>query len=1055
MIIYELGRKVAPLLGPQLERRGPFAPGDRVAVTVPLVNERQVPLERVQVRFCADHPEVRFDPESVDIPLVGGGEQLRVETSLLVPQLSSAIESVRVWAVLHNQVVGSLETAHAEVRIESRAALRADCDETDLIITNVGTAAARVHIDGDRTLPPDWTTERMNIQPGGELRLSLPIEPLGVLRCIEETSGERTVVIDRRSGAQPPRLSTRGEARGPQSGVRVGDLLPIAIEVLNSGGPAYDAEITLNLPGGVTLLSGYTTRDDVPLLDEDIVRRGRQVDIRLGCIQAQEHTVVRGAARVEQLTTEADSLAFAGEVRAAETSDQLRFGTRVLRAPALSGHGTYFAPLREDEQGLIHTTLTITNAHGEPVDGALALTAHGAQIETVTREGRSLELGADAVDYGTLVEIGSIAARSRVSMTIIASRIPLASDVGFEARMVVGGRTLPLAEVHQELVAEPRVSLTLRPQREARVRVGQPCLLEVSLANHGSDPLRGARLRPVVPEGVRMRLPVKEEGGWYPLAGALAPLGGRTGFPLLVELSEPPYGNAIEVAIEVDSDNAPLVRSEAVVIATPSSPTLILSEPELREVGKRGLVEVRVRVANRSDGVARDVWLAVRAEDRPVPFTATLDAHSVDERGRGGSMLSEGMPLGDLPPGTQRDVAWYAAPSGPSYYTKITVRGEPGIQRVVDGGIELADQAWFTSEPLPARPIDENVPIAGVTAAAPDPFQKALDQSPDRALETADERRALGSGEEAGTRAEADALAPTRGIEPSAPALTMGSPSLSTEEPAQPLARPIDEALTVAQHSSSPVDTLVAFFDKVGMPSGEPSQTDEAAGEVSSVASEETTHDTDVAAAPATQIAESGAEATAHREVEESAPLEDSDLEDGESPATPPPPELAPIDPVVERPDAFGLSFGFSIVEMVRGTVPSDIWRTALAQAVVLRLLGPREPAVLARRDTVVQYAPQLLSEGITDGEVRAWFARILAGWCGGELGPRADEAALAALQGYTVPSPYVGAFDDYLAELEDTYPLRTPGAYLDALESASVPGVVDALAQLVKAVRP
>jgi hypothetical protein len=1011
--------------------------------------------------MVADHPLATFDPAYIDIASISGGETLRFKSSLTIPNISTRTADVHVWAQLENPIVGMLETAKAVVKVEAKPSLAGLCENGIVRIRNVGSAPASVTIEADVPLPATWV-QPLAIGAGGDIELALPSEPVGVVRFIEQTSRERLVVVDRRSPIEPPELTARGEVRGAEGGVRIGDLVPLEINIANSGGPAYETSVALELPVGVVLVNGYTTRDDVPLLPQDLRKSKRHVSFSVGCVQTGERTSLRAAVRIEEVGTEVDTMTITGEVVSGFSRDRLRFSAPISRVPMLVGHNTYFSPLRDYEQGFLKTVLTITNAHGTSVrDAAVAFCANGVQIESVSIEGRPLPLAADAVEDGILAEIGTLHERTRASVEVIASRLPGAREARIEARLVVQGRTVPLADITQPLLVEPRVSLTVTPQRDSRVRLGMKCLLEVNIANSGTDTLRGARIRPIVPEGVNVRIPLASDDGWYPIGAPLAPVGGKTGFPVIVELTEPPRTERIDVVFEVDSDNAPAVRSKPLELMTPSSPSLSVSAPQIRDIGERGLVEVKVRIANRSDGVATGVWVAVRPEDRPVPYTATLDGQSIDERDR--PVMVEGISLGDLPPNSQRDVAWLAAPQRSAYQTRITVRAEPRIERIVEGGIELDERGWFTTEPHAPRPINEATPITGVDATTV--VRATITDIEQQALEQRDGPRALGGATIAEESRGGGALAGAQN----------GSGSVATPPPALTIAESLRQPAATPQNA----DSVLAFLDRVA-----PLELRDSTA----------TSDTNDGGAPGMQetvtgAAENGAQGDAsaqngeHHEAQSTESQESQEQQtqiqgealsangaahasptpdvQGADPATGPPvgnttsiPSPEPEqEEVPERVEQYGLS----IVELIRGVVSSEQWNTALTQSVVMRLVGPAESPATQRRELAVAHASELLVDGIGPQETRDWMVRMLTQWAGRAPDPDGDMESLRELQNYPAPPVFADVFDDYLNELESVFPVRIDGdrPYVEILQDLGAARIVEALADLARAVAP
>lgn len=1076
MIVFESERRVAPLLAPQLLRRGPFEPGERVEIEVPVSNERHDPLEDVRMRFECDAPGARCDPESIDIPLIRGREQKRVRASVLLPtELPAEVttSTARVWAILDSPVTGRLQTAKAELKIEARPFLQVQHLETALLVRNDGTAPIVVRIEADRPLPETWP-ETLSLNARDETHLELPAESLGAVRFIDEARSDRRVIVDRRTAPAAPHLSARGEARGAETGVRIGDLVPFEVELLNTGGPAFDVKIDLTVPAGVSLVRGYTTRDDVPILNQDILCRDQHMTITLPCVQTGEHTIVHGAFRIEELSPEVDALAFEGGVECGRDREELRFGTRVVRIPQLAGHGTYWSPLVEDEDGLVHTTLTITNSHGETIVGALALRPIGLQVESVTLDNAALNLGADAVDYGLLADLPPLLSQTRTTLTVVASRLPGAAHVGFDANLVCGGRTIPLAEIDQELLVEPRPIVTLEPLRQPKVRLGAPCSLEVTISNHGTESLRGMRIRPIVPEGVRMKVPVQEmQGEWYVLSYPVHPLG-KVGFPVLVELTAPPEHESVQVGIEIDGENAAIVSSRLVELATPSAPALTVSEPEVSEVGTRGLVEVRVRVANRSDGVARDVWISVPADNRPAPYTATLDGMSIDERGQNGSILIEGLALGDLYPNTQRDIAWYAAPAAAKYHTRVTVRAEGGIERTVSGGIEVRDQSWFTTEPAPPQAIEESRPLRGVTAVRSVevtdhvPEQLTLEASGDglKALGTSSLPATQSDGSPNAADGHEEVIPPATGaheleIAKAAPPAVAGIPEpvkpgagvgLTIEEPKADVGNIVDTLDSIAALAGA-VSTHDGQAGLTAAPDAIEAGGGGAAPEVPPQSEElqnsELTPENNVASAGA------GANAVAHEEkpgVDEGGaalPV------DGTKPDT-----SAALD-VEERADraaalAASDDFGLGVIAMLREVIPQTLWTRALTQSAVMRLLGPSSLDVLEnRRKRLADALPELFAPEMDDTKAEDWVAKLMAEWDSSPLSGAADEAAVQLLTGHKAPERLADPYEQYLEAVEAIYPIDDPDDYASRLRSLTVAHVTDAINRLIGAAAP
>lgn len=824
MIIYEdHGNRPMPLLAPQLMRRGPYAPGEDVEIEVPLANESRVAVRNLRMRLHADDPAFQPFPTEVSIDLIEGGKMRTIPAKVHLPdRLPDEIRTraVKVWATLHPEDGQPLETLPVEIIVEARAKLTVEIVDGHLCIENTGTAAARIRIEADKPLPEAWPTELSIAASGNVEALALPEEPLGPIRVITE-DGDRAVVMHRRGPRRGPRLDAHAVAMESPDAVHPGDVVPFEIQILNAGSTAYDAVVTIPRRKGVEFAEGFATRDNVPLLPSDISIDENEVRLVVGVLREGETTKVRGALRIGELEADPDILVWDGRVTAEQAEARFRFSVRIAQTPKLATHDTYFTPLAQGEgRGELVTTIRITHPHRLPIESAgLVLESKGAQVRRIVDIDNDVEIKMSADSMGTssiIGDIGEIPAQSRRSFEVHLQRLPGARDVRIEAELMTAGQTVPLDYLEESLPVEalPRVELLVTGA--PKVRLGSPYSLKIALQNDGTEGLRKVRLRPILPEGMELEFPhTAKEGEWY-LLGLSLPPDGEVAFPALLSMTAPPTGDAVEIAMEVDGENAPAFRSPSVEVRTPSSPLVRVSEPQFRETGERGLVEVRVRITNRSDGTARDVSIMVPATDHPVHHTAMLDGVPVDERDSAGSILLEGMSIGDLPPNSQRDVAWLVAPNDKIYVAHVTVRAAGGVERTVRGSLDLHGFRQFATAPSAPHAIDESKPLTGYsqTRKVESRVESVREEAPSLPP-SAQPSNVLGAAAADGPRA----LGPSQGEEHSNGTTSTAKPTASAAASSEPRsnghASPASAAasavaVTPLTEAQPPVDQVLA-----------------------------------------------------------------------------------------------------------------------------------------------------------------------------------------------------------------------------------------------------
>jgi hypothetical protein len=197
----------ALLIPPILGRRGPFHPGDEIAVTLPLRNRRGATQRDLTVTF--EGVGVSFDPSQITVDEIAAQSSARIETKATVLPLNGTCQ-IRVWANV-SSTDGALQTqeATAEISARSRLQISAEGDEhpTEIVVRNEGDAPAKARIavdtaddpSGDLSFTPErdrWLSEEIALPPSSEKAYTIAGGRC-VLILVASSDGERNAVRPR------------------------------------------------------------------------------------------------------------------------------------------------------------------------------------------------------------------------------------------------------------------------------------------------------------------------------------------------------------------------------------------------------------------------------------------------------------------------------------------------------------------------------------------------------------------------------------------------------------------------------------------------------------------------------------------------------------------------------------------------------------------------------------------------------------------------------------------------------------------------------------------
>ena len=718
MLMREPSGTIAPMLAPQLSTAGPVRPGERVTVTLPIVNEREVDAEDVTIHFCGDglafdHPAQKFER----IPR--HSSQTMSTDATILPNLA-ANHIVKVWAQLTAPVVGVLETGIATVRVEHSHALSMTYVAPILRITNDGDALEHVAITATPSIE-EGLPATLDLAPKESHEIVLESYSGTILAT--GASGERALCMITAQDGTAAAIEAELELRAPDAGVRDCDTLPFAVHINNSGGlAAHDVLITLPLSPDIELIPSLVTLDHVRMIADDIVvqanPQGSLLTLRCGRIPPHSATIVHGAFRLSVAPNiDTERISFDGSVtERGGTRARIRGSVQIDRSPRFAPQTTYLSDIFADDAGRYHTTITITNSQtADIINASVRLVTHNARLSSA----RLVQDDDDTVCSITpstiaetptsVVSIGTIPTQGRRTLRLQLEPLPSHTDreslIALGAVLAVDGNLIDLGV--RESTITHRVDLTTSTltlaSSDSVLRLGMPCDLKLMVTNSGTAPAKDVRLALDLPPAAHARIFGPAHGRWHTILPYIPP-GGTLGVTLTIELDEPAQGQDAIILAHLDAANAPATQLAPVTVPTPTAPLVNVRAPKVR-LKDHGLLSVEVVVENVGDGPAHNVSIMVPADNAPLARATTIDGQALTELSPT-SALIEGVNLGSLEPGTYRTVTWLIAPGPTPVQARATILSDSSVVIPVTSGIITTHmRSGFATELPKARAI--------------------------------------------------------------------------------------------------------------------------------------------------------------------------------------------------------------------------------------------------------------------------------------------------------------------------------------------------------------
>lgn len=755
MIVPRDQRQIRPLLGPRFEDAGPYAPGNRIPVALPLQNEGRNDERNLLVRFHGEG--VTLDPEEVRVEHLSGGGALTVRTTATVLPAQAPITQISVWAELTSAGARTLSSTSARGLVMTRARLHLHFNAATRILTvaNQGNLDTVVHLDFTPAQPDATVPFEFDLTANSNREV--PIGGYAGAVTAWSAEGERAVlrVAPHGEGAPEVAASFRLDTTRP---ARYGDLAPFTLLLEHRSGGAADAvAFDLPLPSGLTPCPELFSLDDVRLLPADCAITEERLFVRLGRLEAGRAAVLRGAFLINADRRDTrEAIELEGSVAGERLAPQVVRATVALdRTPLVSLQQSYLGEFEHHQDSAIGLTATIT--YLEPLDSErahLRLAVDGGQVTGARDCDEQLPLYPSTVAGRPtmLVGLGTLKTDSRRCIRLTIAPTPSSSDthhLRVRAALLADGQTIDLGEREAEIPGVVRLEhSSVETAQSGDLRLGMPVSVRLIVRNEGTVPARDVRLALDLPDAVDVSLPQERQGRWWPLVSAIPP-GGMAALPLTLTLTQSLGTPRLEVAAELDAANAPATTLAPFYLRTPSAALLQVSTP-LTMPAPHGLVAVAVRITNLGDGSADNVRLAVPADSHPMPRTTSVDEVAIDEDGST-PIIVRGLTLGTIAPGAYRDVAWLAAPGHDPYV--VTVRVESDTEdpiSVQSHPMSLPARLGLASALPPARSLDDREAVAPQTPAPtftihverPEPTNELPPADGENAL------RALGAGRE-------------------------------------------------------------------------------------------------------------------------------------------------------------------------------------------------------------------------------------------------------------------------------------------------------------------
>jgi hypothetical protein len=718
---YGTNSTARPILAPHFSTTGPLTPGTNTRIVLPIKNERNTAETNLRVRFFGDG--LTFDPEELVIPRIDGFEQRDVvTTATILPRIDDR-RLVRVWAELsaNNGLTHNSAEATAQIAIRTGIALTDSPD--GIIVANKGdeTVAVILSADGALTADIDFDEETGKSEPihlaPSEAR-KIRIESYTGRINARANNGERAIVYRRSTETDMPEITARLEVVTPEDGARHNEICPFMLTISNTGiASARDVQLDLRIPDGVEISTELLTIDDIRVLSADRTIEDGTFTLKFGRLAPGATVIARGGFTVSADTlTDDPNVTLDGTILAANIPPiVVRSGITVDRAPVFVPNSTFIGDHITNDNGTIDVDITITHPEPRPINHAyLQLELEGARLEAVyTAEwGPQLPVQPSTVGNRRVinVKLGRIEPDQRLTPRIHLIPTPSSTEehiIRMRAILNADSNNVDLGE--RRYVIPGRADLTsshLDKRDTSPLRLNMPTTIHLMLHNTGTVPARDVRVSFTPPDNVHLAMPMEPTGRWYTLTNSIPP-GGSAGLPIVAHLIAPPTADIVTIGASVDAENAPEVTLEAITLMTPSSPHLRATVPTTASP-QQGLLHVASRITNEGDGVAREVSISVPHDDHPLPRMTTVDGAFIEET-TPISKLVEGIDLGDLLPGTYRDVTWMVSPPATTYRASCKVTSANG-----DEPIELSSlptvahiQKAFASTLPAARPLDE------------------------------------------------------------------------------------------------------------------------------------------------------------------------------------------------------------------------------------------------------------------------------------------------------------------------------------------------------------
>jgi hypothetical protein len=680
------------LIAPQFDTPGPFAPGDRVGVTLPIHNLRAEDEHDVKVEFRAEGgtPE----PGSVTIERIPAHSHANANTTVLI-EGGDTTRTVAIYADLHLPQRDTLTTAkaHAIVRMHERLELHASCsgDLTTIHIRNESFTTANVIIRGEGVgLRPTEGTE-WRLEEGGDAVVCAPFllapneereftvpQRLRSVSAVTER-GERTFAAVTTSAAIVPTLDPPElHVSYAETGIRSGDVLHFQIPLNNpSTSPVHDVMLTLKLPPSLELLPRSLAVDDVRVLPKHITVTGDTVMVNIGRLEEEKMTPVRGVllSNVDRKESN-ESIAITGDL-SAPNLPRYEIGAEIPvdREQAFGTTQTYLGELRPDGRAYA-VNAVITNAESTPIERIRIRWQLAGLLPLEVRDDEGRELGLQTGSFnGKPCLITELQPIDPLEQRIVTMRVAptLAMEthrrVGIQAALHVDSTSIRLGTSVLEIAAQPDLTNCAILCEFDSIRSGIPRIATLKIHNTGASAAEQVRLALTLPDGVVIEgLPEPQDGTRWILLTSLLPPGSKMERSFLIKLEEHPLGSSMVINATIDAKNVPPVDLTPLTLATPAAP--MIQQPELTLYPlESGLLRVSAKIVNMGDAAAYDVLLKIPPDDHGdvVAGTTTIDGVTQDDRGVK-SPLVVGLIVGTLPAGRERTVEWIVAPDSLSPY---------------------------------------------------------------------------------------------------------------------------------------------------------------------------------------------------------------------------------------------------------------------------------------------------------------------------------------------------------------------------------------------------